>query len=59
MEASPCIVINPTVAIPLNELRYRTTRSGGRGGPQLGPALPQRATSIGSAPQICAFLRQK
>jgi ribosome-associated protein len=32
MEASPCIVINPTVAIPLDELRYRTTRSGGPGG---------------------------
>jgi protein subunit release factor B len=32
MEASPCITINSTVSIPLNELRYRTTRSGGPGG---------------------------
>jgi ribosome-associated protein len=32
MEASPCITINTTVSIPLDELRYRTTRSGGPGG---------------------------
>jgi ribosome-associated protein len=32
MEASPCITINSMVAIPLDELRYRTTRSGGPGG---------------------------
>jgi len=32
MEASPYIIINPTVSLPLDEIRYRTTRSGGPGG---------------------------
>jgi ribosome-associated protein len=32
MEASPGIFINPTLSIPLDELRSRTTRSSGPGG---------------------------
>ena len=61
MEASSCITINSTVSIPLNELRYRTTRSGGPGGQHVNKTETQVELSfdVAHSPSLSEAQRQR
>jgi ribosome-associated protein len=61
MEASPRLTIDMTVSIPLDELRYRTTRSSGPGGQHINKSETQVELlfDVARSPSLTEAQRQR